>query len=1116
MIVDETQAEEKVDPSTPTAADPYPSVFSRARAGWQKSTVEADLWAYSARVEDEVLDEVFNRLPVESQDRITADRRIGRDPARRQELILAEAADLDDGSPQWAGVPLTAEAFSREVNERRRAAWEEAGAVLEHSGGGLAGFVGSTGAFIADPLNIALTAVTAPLGGWGGAAGTAGRMTLGRMLLMEATINAGAEAMTLPSEFRVAEELGLPDPNPVERIATGAAFGAALPGAVVAVGAGLKGAKRFADYYFGRQLEERARIGDKGDPMGHQAAVSEAEYELETGWQTPIQATDDERYRLALTLQAEAGGEGFEGMVAAGAVIANRVRVGGYGKGLYGVIMKPGQFSAWNGVTGYAGGAGAINMNALRPSEAAIRAADLIISGKYVDPTGGATHYYNPAAANPAWGQRSGGQWMRIGNHVFGMADAGRDGYTAPGSFATNLRMIGGVRSDGNYWQGLDGMGAAHASNPNYRDYSQLAREYTFEAKQGYVPVGDRDGRTVYAAPDYVRDADGNYLSVSAADAERMAAENGWLIPTRAEYKALAQKATKVTMPTQKIGEKGGAGDSVAYSRAVAEAMVDIAPGTPVIHGKEFFQADTASRPAQYTEPSAFTGYTATSRGYTQTGEVVVGDDLRLEVDYEVVDISDLRQARGDLQPRDRSRSASDDWVAATAARLDPALLMPSPTADRGAPLVGPDNVIESGNGRTLAIGRAYDEGLDRAAAYRQQIEAAGYTIPEGVERPVLIARRKTELDTEARRRMVIDAQDSGVARMTATERAQVGTRALTPEVLAKFDPTKKLTDPANRDFARAFAGYYPKAERGAFIAGDKGLSIDGIRQIKDSLFSRAWAAPDIVAKAVEAQPGELKTILDALDAAAPDIALLRADIAAGAVRPEMDISPFVLEAVRLIVTARELAASGQGRAAELLEELLADHDLLAGAWSPLTQALVAKFMPNGRAARAQDIAEFLSAYAREARVAGRGGDMLGEVGPLDVLKAVDRKAFGDLEATGRVREPLPEDVPPEPELNPEAIPADAYEDGARSPEAEAADQLLEDELRSGMATPAEPDPAQVARAAFEAEGIDLDAITYTQPDGTTLTARDMLDDLDADRALEEAINVCLIGGSNG
>lgn len=135
---------------------------------------------------------------------------------------------------------------------------------------------------------------------------------------------------------------------------------------------------------------------------------------------TPIQGGMDDRELLAKTLMAEAGAEGYDGLLAAGAVIANRVHSGKFGNGLRGVIMKPGQFSAWNSVTGYAGGEGGLNMDRIRPSKSAYRAADAIISGNYQSPVGNRTHYYNPSIANPAWGARAGGDWLTIGNHTFG------------------------------------------------------------------------------------------------------------------------------------------------------------------------------------------------------------------------------------------------------------------------------------------------------------------------------------------------------------------------------------------------------------------------------------------------------------------------------------------------------------------------------------------------------------------------------------------------------------------------------------------------------------------------------------------------------------------------
>lgn len=130
----------------------------------------------------------------------------------------------------------------------------------------------------------------------------------------------------------------------------------------------------------------------------------------------------NDRELLARTLQAEAGNQGLGGMIAAGSVIMNRVG-GGYGSNVRDVILAPGQFSAWNSLTGYAGGEQGQNMD-FTPSAEAYKAADTLLSGQYEDITGGATHYYNPDISQPSWGQ--GGNWKRIGDHVFGKADAGR------------------------------------------------------------------------------------------------------------------------------------------------------------------------------------------------------------------------------------------------------------------------------------------------------------------------------------------------------------------------------------------------------------------------------------------------------------------------------------------------------------------------------------------------------------------------------------------------------------------------------------------------------------------------------------------------------------------
>lgn len=134
-----------------------------------------------------------------------------------------------------------------------------------------------------------------------------------------------------------------------------------------------------------------------------------------------------DRELLARTIMAEAGNQGPIGMMGVGSVIMNRLQSPAYGNTLPSVILQPGQFSAWNsrknpdGSFVYAGGQQGQNMSKIQPSEQAYMVADQILDGNFNDPTGGATHYYNPRISNPNWGQRAGGDWQQIGAHLFGV-----------------------------------------------------------------------------------------------------------------------------------------------------------------------------------------------------------------------------------------------------------------------------------------------------------------------------------------------------------------------------------------------------------------------------------------------------------------------------------------------------------------------------------------------------------------------------------------------------------------------------------------------------------------------------------------------------------------------
>lgn len=129
----------------------------------------------------------------------------------------------------------------------------------------------------------------------------------------------------------------------------------------------------------------------------------------------------DDRELMARALMAEAGNQGPTGMLATGNVILNRASSGKYGEGIRGVILKPGQFSPFNSVTGYAGGEQGQDIDAIQPTLAAYMVADSLLAGDAGDITGGATHFYNPDISNPSWAE--GQEATRIGDHLFLRAD---------------------------------------------------------------------------------------------------------------------------------------------------------------------------------------------------------------------------------------------------------------------------------------------------------------------------------------------------------------------------------------------------------------------------------------------------------------------------------------------------------------------------------------------------------------------------------------------------------------------------------------------------------------------------------------------------------------------
>ena len=110
---------------------------------------------------------------------------------------------------------------------------------------------------------------------------------------------------------------------------------------------------------------------------------------------------------LARAINGEARGETYEGQVAVGAVILNRVAHSSFPNTIAGVIYQPGAFTAVSD--------GQINV-AIEENSTVVKAARDALNGW--DPTEGAIYYFNPDTATNKW------IWSRpliktIGKHRF-------------------------------------------------------------------------------------------------------------------------------------------------------------------------------------------------------------------------------------------------------------------------------------------------------------------------------------------------------------------------------------------------------------------------------------------------------------------------------------------------------------------------------------------------------------------------------------------------------------------------------------------------------------------------------------------------------------------------
>ena len=366
------------------------------------------------------------------------------------------------------------------------------------------------------------------------------------------------------------------------------------------------------------------------------------------------------------------------------------------------------------------------------------------------------------------------------------------------------------------------------------------------------------------------------------------------------------------------------------------------------------------------------------------TPDPVDDEDNTLEINgedvpfaYKVVEAADLAPSvdKADNQYRDRNRAASDEQVAAIAGKLKFKLLADSPLMDYGAPVLANDGkTIIGGNGRSLAIARAYQTG--KGDDYKAQLakRAAKFGAdPDAVKamkQPVLIRVLQQDVDV---RQAAIASNEGGGARMSALEQAHVDGERLGDLGDFYADDDGNVNTPGNRPFIRRFLASMPPNQRGAFVASDGELSQEGITRLRNAVLYRAYGDSDTLSRMVESTDPGQRNVLAALTRLAPTVAEASDAISQGQLH-DLGISADIVAATAKLAQLRDSKTS--------VEDHLAQTAMFDDGLSDSGKLILQHMDKHVRSAK--QIGQFLKDYYAAVRDLGSPdqGSLFGEAPP--------------------------------------------------------------------------------------------------------------------------------------
>ena len=452
-------------------------------------------------------------------------------------------------------------------------------------------------------------------------------------------------------------------------------------------------------------------------------------------------------------------------------------------------------------------------------------------------------------------------------------------------------------------------IGLQHTYNVEQIEYEEAQEEKaakkTSQKTQSKNTVVDTTEETPHQPKYQIYDDEDVAGTVSVGEAFIDAETNNIIEVIGRNESATELKITTPNGETETMSRPNESADRLAVNDKYSKVDISAQNTEDVLQNQS--KSDTINEKNTNTVPNADKSRTV---AYTN-------DNQQIDLSYKVISADDLIVSNDldgklnpnypqELQPRDRSRVSSQSQIRQMANELNPARLAESTSVSEGSPIVGTDNVVESGNGRTLAIKLAYQMGI--ADNYKNYIisnaDRFGIDVSNLPENPVLVRERLTEVDrTEFTRK----ANESTIGSLSATEQAKVDAEKLTDNVLNSLvaNDEGELNTVDNRGFISSVINNVFKSEDLNNVVNAEGmLSARGLERIKNAIFYKAYGDASLSARLSESLDNDMKNATKVLLNIAPKVVSIKNGIASGNLY-DFDFSADIVNAIRLFEKCR-------------------------------------------------------------------------------------------------------------------------------------------------------------------------------------------------------------------